>query len=139
MISVFVDTSALLPLIDRRNVAHEIVLAAFEQLSANDARLVTSNYVLVEAGALVRKRLGAEAFRSLGEVATRGLDIVWIEADDHFQAWEMAVEEPRNGPGLVDWSSFLLMRRQRIEKALALDRHFLEQGFETLPELPAAS
>lgn len=35
---------------------------------------------------------------------------------------------------LVDCVSFNLMRRSGIRQAFAIDEHFLEQGFQVLPE-----
>jgi predicted nucleic acid-binding protein len=36
----------------------------------------------------------------------------------------------------VDCTSFEVMRRRGIRRALAVDGHFAEHGFETIPALP---
>lgn len=55
--TVFVDTSALLPLLDRADGDHAAVVAAVRELADRHETLVTSSYTLVEAGALVKRRL----------------------------------------------------------------------------------
>jgi len=133
MPAVFVDTSAFLPLIDRDDRDHARVVAAIERLEADGADLATSNYVLVECGALVRRRLGLAAFRALGEAVDRAVDVLVVDEDTHRRAWILAAEGTTRGPSLVDHSSFLLMRDLGMTAALSLDRHFASQGFATLP------
>jgi predicted nucleic acid-binding protein len=133
MKAVFLDTSALLPLLDRSDRDHPAVKAALEALIAQGALLVTSSYTLVEAAALTRHRLGLAAFAALGAALDRSAEILWVDEDLHRRAWAMAAKQTRKGPGLVDWVSFLAMREHGIDTALALDRHFRQQGFTTLP------
>lgn len=134
MTRLWVDSSALLPLIDRADDWHERVDAAFREAAGRDDALVTSSYVLVESGALTMHRMGAEAFRRLGEVTERALEVIWVDEALHRAAWREA-QRSRRGPSLVDWVGFLVMRDRRIDTALALDRHFLDRGFRTLPVL----
>lgn len=133
MTAAYVDTSALLPLLDRDDADHPRVVAALQQLGEQRARLVTSSYTLVEAGALVRKRLGAEAFRALGSVVESALEVVWVDEDLHRRAWSKAGDEPRPGPSLVDWVGFSVIEEQRIDTALAIDAHFEGCGAKLLP------
>jgi len=131
--AVYVDTSALLPLLDRSDRDHAAVKRAVEVLAREGAPLVTASYVLVEAGALSKRRLGAAAFRALGDVAARAMRVVWVDEGLHADAWTRAAKEGRDGPSLVDWVSFLVMRRIGVERALALDAHFTRHGFRAIP------
>lgn len=133
MTTLYVDTSALLPLLDQSDSDHPSVVETLSDLVQVGARLLTTSYTLVEAGALVKRRLGAEAFRLLGEAIDRSMDVVWVDEELHQRAWQMAADEPRHGASLVDWTGFLVMRDLKISKALALDKHFRLQGFTTLP------
>ena len=49
---VFVDTSALLAVLDADEKRHKQAASAWKRLLEEDARLVTTNYVLVESFAL---------------------------------------------------------------------------------------
>jgi predicted nucleic acid-binding protein len=132
-VKVFVDTSVLLPLIHQDDQHHKLVTSTVRDLVTRSAEMVTTSYTLVEAGALVRRRLGVAAFRALGETVKRGMDVLWVDEDLHHRAWYEASQAGRDGPSLVDWVSFLAMRSTGIDTALSLDRHFAKQGFRTLP------
>ena len=60
---IFVDTSALLALLDRDDEFHARAATVIRSLGADDA-LLTHEYVIVETTALAQRRLG------LGAVAT---------------------------------------------------------------------
>ncbi len=56
--SVFVDTSALLAVLDAGDAQHPPARAAWQTLLERDERLITTSYVPVETFALVQNRLG---------------------------------------------------------------------------------
>ena len=130
---VYVDTSALLPLLDRSDDDHASVLAAVRDLASSGATLTTCSYTLVEAGALVKRRLGSGAFKKLGETVTDAMDVIWVDAELHAHAWANAAKHSRHGPSLVDCVSFIVMHDKGITTALALDEHFRAEGFQILP------
>jgi predicted nucleic acid-binding protein len=130
--AAYLDTSGLLPLLDRDDSDHEAVVAALRRLIQTRTPLLTTSYALVEAGALVRSRLGVAAFRRLGETIDRAAEILWVDEELHRAAWSKAAAS-RRGPSLVDWVGLLSMERLGIRTALAIDRHFRQRGFETLP------
>ncbi len=130
---VYVDTSALLPLIHRDDQDHAKVVAAAKRLAEEKAALVTTSYVLVETGALVKRRLGVAAFRSLGQAVEQAMDVLWVDEELHNRAWEEASRGGKQGPSLVDCVGFLAMRARAIDTALSLDDHFRKAGFELVP------
>ncbi len=130
---VFVDTSALLSLLDSDDRDHAAVRDALHELVAAEVRLVTTSYVLVETGALVKRRLGMSAFRALGDAVDQAMEVVWIDGPLHRLAWRHAGVEGRKGPSLVDWSSFLVMDAEGVTSALTLDGHFEERGYVVIP------
>lgn len=97
---------------------------------------MTSSYVVVETTALVQSRLGVAATRDLHEKLVPALDVPWVEEDVHRAT---APPAPRSSPpagrelSLVDHVSFELMRRRSISRALAVDVHFAEAGFDVVP------
>lgn len=133
MSGAYLDTSALLPLLDADDQDHARVVTALEQVAKQQTRLVTTSYTLVEAAALVRGRLGVDALRALGDVVDRAVEIVWVEEDLHRKAWVKTAAGGRRGPSLVDWVGFLVIAEHGLELALALDEHFGKQGIPTLP------
>jgi len=94
---------------------------------------VTHNYVVVEAAALVHRRLGGIAVRDLLENMIPPLTMLWIEREQHSAAVSAHLAAARRRVSLVDWVSFEVMRREGIERAFAFDRDFAAQGFDTVP------
>ena len=131
--TIFVDTSAIYPLLDVDAEPHDAVTSAWGLARADGARLVTSSYVLLEAFALCQRRLGLAAVRVLAESLYPLLDIEWIGAESHETGVAMLLAANRQDLSLVDCISFDLMRRLGISRVLTLDGHFGEQGFECLP------
>jgi predicted nucleic acid-binding protein len=90
--------------------------------------LVSHNYAVVEATALVQRRLGHDAVRDLHTRLLRPVEIVWVDRETH----ELAVSAYLAGPrvSLVDRVTFEVMRRLGISVAFAFDRDFAREGFD---------
>lgn len=128
----FVDTSVLLPFLDRDDDRHGEAVAAMTPVLA-EGRGVTHNYVVVEAEALVKRRLGAAVARRLVQDVLPLVDIAWITPELHARAVESHLADHRRRTSLVDHASFVVMRERGIREALALDGHFREAGFAVRP------
>jgi uncharacterized protein len=128
----FVDTSALLAFFDRDAARHDAVVAAMTPVLA-ERRGLTHNYVVVEAEALVHRRLGGRAARRLLHDVLPLIEVAWITPELHAHAVDAHLAGLRRRTSLVDHASFALMRERGIEDALALDRHFREAGFRVVP------
>lgn len=131
MSRVFVDTSAILALINPLDESHEAARKAFEKLQAREAPLLTSSFVLVETYALIGRRLGLDAVAAFRRDFAPLLEIVWVGGALHESGLDLLLERRVSDLSLVDAVSFLLMRQRRIDEAFAFDRHFTEEGFQT--------
>jgi predicted nucleic acid-binding protein len=126
-VKVFVDTSALIALLDEDDRRHTEAGAIFRSLAAT-AELVTHNYVHVEAIALARQRLGRGAVERLIDVFLPLMTIAWVDEASHREA----IAAQRSGAGalsIVDQVSFAVMRTQGLEIAFAFDPDFEAAGF----------
>ncbi len=90
-------------------------------------RLVTPSYVVVEAAALIQRRLGLNAAVSFLR-ETQHLGLYWVTPLDHEQAIDL-LEPGNRGLSLVDCGSFTIMRRLDLNIALAFDADFERAGF----------
>lgn len=128
------DTSALYAYLDERDANHAAARDAFRSLLEAGERLTTHNYVVVETCALVQRRLGALAVRALLEDILPVIEIRFVDESIHRMAAAAMLGSVSRRVSMVDWTSFVLMREQGIERALAFDADFAQQGFSLIPE-----
>lgn len=128
----FVDTGAWYAYINAKDPDHS---KAQEILESFDGILVTSNYIFDEIITLALARLGHRRAVKVGEVLlTPGVvELVRVGATDERSAWQLFQERPDKMYSFTDCTSFALMRRLKLTKALTLDEHFAQEGFEVLP------
>ena len=131
--ALFVDTSALIALLDAADPQQDSVRAVWARALADQERLVTSNYILVETLAVVQRRFGTGAVRVLLDDVAPVLELHWIDEPLHDAAVRGLRAASRRTLSLVDCTSFELMRALGLRAAFTLDPHFAEQGFTMLP------
>ncbi len=129
---LFVDTSAWFAYANRRDPAHSSVRKV---LHAFEGRLVTSNYVFDESATLCSYRLGHAIAAKIGDTLrdTDVVDIVRITTDDEHAAWRLFLARADKSYSFTDCTSFVLLRRLRIDAVAALDADFKQEGFRSLP------
>jgi predicted nucleic acid-binding protein len=130
--TVFVDTSALLALLDGDDEGHVRALAAWAALAEAEALLITTNFVILETIAVAQHRLGVDAVRAFTRDVMPLLDVVFIDEELQQAALAALLAAGRRRLSLVDCVSFEVMRRRQIGRAFAYDAHFTEQGFGSI-------
>lgn len=129
----FVDTSAIYAYLDSAERNHARARATFLDLLDAGERLTTHNYVALESATLVQRRLGVDATRALLDDVLPLIDLVWIDQQVHRLAVASLLGSGLRHVSLVDWTSFVVMREQRIERAFAFDSDFATQGLAVIP------
>jgi predicted nucleic acid-binding protein len=127
----FVDTSALLAVMDKDDAFHKEAKAVWERLTEQQATLVATNYVVLETVALLQHRIGVPAVRRFHDDILPILTIDWISSGQHTQGMAALLAADRRNLSLVDCVSFDAMRKRGLRQAFAFDKHFEEQGFAT--------
>ncbi len=130
--TVFVDTSALLAVLDADDAEHDRAAEAWRREMRAGTSFVTSNYVVVETLAVVQRRLGLAATRELVTEVLPAFAVEWVTQTDHAAGMAGLLAAGRKRLSLVDCTSFEVMRRLGIDRVFAFDRHFAEQGFDLL-------
>jgi len=131
-VNVFVDTSALLAVLDRSDRRHGEARRIWTELLEGDRLLVCHNYILVETSAVLARRMGMEAVRPFEQDVVPALRIVWVTREIHEAAVGAQLAAGRRDLSLVDCASFEIMRRAGLRAAFTFDPQFKEFGFEPL-------
>jgi len=117
-------------LLSASDAEHRRASAAFSRLLEDGERLLTHNYVLVETAALVQRRLGVDALRTLRDDLLPVVAVEWIDPPLHDLALAATIAAGRRDVSFVDRVSFELMRRLGIRRAFAFDDDFEREGFD---------
>jgi predicted nucleic acid-binding protein len=128
-VSVFVDTSFFVALLDDDDDVHGDAVVHWQRVAEERLPVLTSNYVVVEAGAVLQRRLGVPAMREFMRQILEPVALEWVTREDHEHAVEALLVADRRNLSLVDCVSFEVMRRLDIRECLAFDQPFAEQGF----------
>ena len=131
--SVFVDTSALFAILDADDENHESAGRAWTDLVAQGVDLICTDYVLLEGFALVQRRLGLGAIRTLEEDIVPMLRVEWVTDVRHASGVAALLVAASRQLSLVDCVSFEVMRHLGVREVFAFDRHFADQGFTLVP------
>jgi hypothetical protein len=128
----FVDTSAWFAYANRHDPDHpriRTVLRTFQ------GQLVTSNFIFDETVTLCLYRLGHSVAATVGAVLLDPtvVDLLRLTPDDEQRAWALFLARPDKTYSYTDCTSFVLMRRLRLQRAIALDADFQREGFILLP------
>lgn len=124
--SAFVDTSAWYAAADRSDRSNATIKAVL----AGAGELVTSDHVLVEAWLLLRHRISRHAAETFWDGLRSGVArIEPVAASDLEAAWAIGSAFPDQDFSLVDRTSFALMHRLGIERAVSLDADFAVYRF----------
>jgi uncharacterized protein len=132
--AVFVDTAAWLALVNKSEDLHEAARVERDHLIQQKAKLVTTDYVVVEiANSLARLPLRGVARKLIDFVkASDSVEIVAISPEIFERAYQLYCSHDDKEWGLTDCTSFVVMRDLKISRAFTADRHFEQAGFTVL-------
>lgn len=128
------DSSALYAVLDRADARH-VRAAEFAARAVQDSaqQLVTHSYVIVEAAALIARRLGSGAVRDLFDLWCPRMSITFVDEELHERAVAAYTAGIARRRSFVDRVSFEWMKDQGIRRAFAFDVDFANEGFEVVP------
>lgn len=130
--TTLVDTSALYALLDEKDPNHQTARAWFHDHGPRQA-LLSHSYVVVESTALIHRRFGNDAVRTLLDDLIPPVTIVYVDERLHRAATSTFLATLKREVSLVDHVSFELMRHHAIDQAFAFDADFAKRGFATVP------
>jgi len=128
---IFVDTSYVIALINRRDTQHDEARALAASLG--DAELVTTDAVLLELdNALARgyRRAASAAISHL--LSAPNVTVFRVDLEALANALDLFTSHDDKEWSLVDCLSFGVMRATGTTQALTADHHFEQAGFRAL-------
>lgn len=131
MTRIFVDTSALLSLLDADDPRQASVREAFASRATDD--LVTHGYVVAESIAVARRRLGVDGAIALIDDVLPALKLVPVDGELHSAALASYRASLPSGTSFVDRVSLAVMARDSIQTAFVLDSDFAAAGINVIP------
>ena len=123
---VFVDSSGLYALADRRDSSHAQARERVGKLLESGTGLVLTDYIVDEACALAKVRAGSDAALRLLEIVerSRAIEMLWIGIE-HFEAAKAFFRRHADhGYSFTDCTSFVVMDKLRIRDTLTSSHHF---------------
>jgi predicted nucleic acid-binding protein len=133
---IFVDTGAFVARYVRQDSHHRRARRAWAEIERSHRRCFTSSFVLDETFTLLGRRasyaFAADRARSL--LHSAALTVLRPDAEDEEKAVEVFSKFADQQVSFTDCISFVLMRRNRLDRAFTFDRHFGSAGFEIMPK-----
>ena len=134
MNNIFIDTSFWIAVSDKNEKNHSRSLSLLKEFKKNQNLLVTTNFVLDETFALVRKRQGISRviqFRNVIAKFGYQLQIERVTVTDEENVWKW-FERDIDKLSYTDCTSFAVMNRLKINKVATFDEDFVKVGFESI-------
>jgi predicted nucleic acid-binding protein len=131
-VRIFIDTSAIIAFMNEDDEFYKDSFGIFSKLLEERAKIISSNYILLETMVILKNRIGIEAVKVLKNDILPVIKICWIDEDVHNFCVNTQIAADRKKVSLVDYTSFEIMRRLNIRQAFTFDNHFKDMGFEIL-------
>jgi predicted nucleic acid-binding protein len=120
------DSSAILALLDADDADHERAVVIARQIASERLPSFITNYIEVEAHALLLRKLGRALAREW--LLTGGLPVIRALVEEEDRAREIVARHSDKDWSLCDAISFAVLDARRIRRAFTFDRHFLQYG-----------
>jgi predicted nucleic acid-binding protein len=131
-VRIFIDTSAIIAFMNEDDEFYKDSFSIFSRLLEERAKIISSNYVLLETMVILKNRIGIEAIKILKNDILPVIKTCWIDEDVHSFCVNTQIAADRKKVSLVDYTSFEIMRRLNIRQAFTFDGHYKDMGFEIL-------
>jgi predicted nucleic acid-binding protein len=131
---LFLDTAYVYARVNTRDQWHQAAVQWETRLAAEQRRLVTTEFVLMEiADGLAAVRFRAQAAGVIAVLQASALvEIVPASSRLFAAALDMYRNRADKDWGLTDCSSFVVMTEHSLSDALTTDEHFRQAGFRPL-------
>jgi predicted nucleic acid-binding protein len=120
------DSSAILALLDADDADHQRAVSVARQIASEKRPSFITNYIEVEAHALLLRKLGRTLAREW--LLTAALPVVRALPGEEQRAKEILARHTDKDWTLCDAISFAVLDARRIRRAFSFDHHFRQYG-----------
>lgn len=135
MNSVFLDTSGLVALLNKRDQNHGQATAFWRSIIERAVTIYMTDYVFDETYTLLRNAVGHDLAVGFGELTIESEALQLINVDESLfrDAWEIARRYSDKSYSFTDCASFAVMNQLGLTDVFSFDSHFAQQGFAMHP------
>jgi uncharacterized protein len=130
---LFIDTSGWASLFVASQPYHSPAEQYFRAFIQQNRKIYTTNYVITELVALLNSPLKVprpQIFEIVDAIKSSVyVEVIHIDSKTDASAWQLCKDRLDKAWSLVDCSSFVVMKDQKIQEALTTDQHFEQAGF----------
>lgn len=132
--NVFLDSNGWVALLHANDALHSRADAAMRAIGGDRRKLVLTDYIIAETGNALSRRHGRSRFVDAVKQLRRSdnAEIVFVDPPLLDEAIALYQQSADKSWGLVDCTSFILMRQLGVSDAFTSDRHFEQAGFHCL-------
>lgn len=120
------DSRAILALLDADDPDHELAVAIAGQIASQRRPSFITNYIEVEAHALLLRKLGRALAREW--LLTGGLPVIRALPEEEDRGREIVARHSDKDWSLCAAISFAILDVRGIRRAFTFDHHFLQYG-----------
>jgi predicted nucleic acid-binding protein len=130
--SIFIDTSAFIALIESDDEFHAAAANLFKEAVESDEKLFTSNYVLLETIFLLQREIGLPAVNDFRKLMLPLIIVIWVDEKINNDCLNNLIAAEKRKISLTDYSSFYILDSFKIDRVFTFDKHFKEKGYQIL-------
>ena len=125
----FIDTSFVLALVNKNDIYYEQANKWLSKLRKTEFWI--SDAIILEIGNSLSRTYRETAVLFIRNCyESENMNVAGVNQDLIEEALNMYEDYSDKYWGLVDCTSFLIMKKNRIKKVLTTDNHFIQAGFE---------
>ena len=129
---VLIDTSAFYAIVSDADIFHQRAVHTYIWLIDRRAELYTTSYILLEATALIHRRLGFQTLTNFMDVVRDDVNVLWVDRRAHWRGWELLRERTGRALSFVDCVTIVVAQSLNT-KLFAFDEDFSREGLPVLP------
>lgn len=136
MSRMFLDAGVAIAAGLKRDQRHDEIAKLWPRLLQEGAQLTTTSFVVDEVVTFLNGKREHSAAIAIGKILIDSprVELVHVDQELFAAGWDFFVQHVDKRYSLTDCISFVVMQERGLRQALTFDRHFVQAGFECVPE-----